>query len=191
MSWRFKQHSFFGPFHCKWLKMFILISCMSLLLSCGFRLQGQLQLAQPLRTLYLQTPDPYGHLARNLRNGLRLSNVRMVDNPQQASTILTIQQDSTNQALAGVNSTTLTRQYVVSVTVVFSIIDPRGRTILPNQTLTASRVFTTQSTQILGSSNELNLYYQQMRVELANAILYRIASQQVTQLINARFHENK
>ena len=40
-----------------------------------------------------------------------------------------------------------------------------------------------QSNQILGSSNEANLFYQQMRRTLAYAIMNRIASQEVTQQI--------
>ena len=40
---------------------------------------------------------------------------------------------------------------------------------------------------ILGSSNEANLFYQQMRRTLAYAIMNRIASKEVTNIVNAAF----
>ena len=51
-----------------------------------------------------------------------------------------------------------------------------------------TRPATVQSDQILGSSNERNLAYQQMRRGLAYAIMHRIASKDVTNMINKAFN---
>lgn len=162
-----------------------LILCLSvLLISCGFHLQGEKHLAQPLQNLYLQTPDPYGQLARSLKQYLKLSKVRLGATPAEATTILTITQDEPSQELLSVSGTQQTRQYTLRVTVTFNITTTKGVTILGPQTLSESRTITIQSNQILGSSNEANLFYQQMRRNLAYSILNRIASREVTRILN-------
>lgn len=164
------------------------VLCLSILLtSCGFHLQGEVQLAPPLHRLYLQTADPYGYLARNLQEYLKLSNVQLVSTKEEAQTVLAILQDSNGQQLLSVSGTQQTRQYHLTVTLVFEITDANGRVIVPAQTLTETRTITVQSNQILGSSNEANLYYQQMRRSLAYALMNRIASKEISAMIDAAY----
>ena len=135
--------------------------------------------------MYLQTPDPYGHLARALHQYLKMSNVQLTQSPAEATTTLVILQDEPSQTLLSVNGTQQTRQYLLRVTVVFEVLDKNGVVIVPPQTLSEARAMTIQSNQILGSSNEANLYYQQMRQRLASAVMSRLASHEVTNLIDA------
>jgi LPS-assembly lipoprotein len=160
------------------------------LAGCGFHLQGETQLAAPLHRMYLQSSDPYGQRSRSLEQDLKISKVQLVSSPLQASTILNIQRDSTSQDLLSVSGTQQTRQYNLTVTVIFEITDQKGRSIMSPQTLSESRTITVQSNQILGSSNEANLFYQQMRREIAHSIIYRIASRDVTTAIDNAFATN-
>jgi LPS-assembly lipoprotein len=158
----------------------------ALLSGCGFHLRGETELSPPLHRLYLQTNDPYGTLARSLRQYLKLSHVELVSSPAEASTILVILRDDTSEELLSVSGTQQTRQYNLKVTVVFEITDPKRRQLIQPQSLTETRTMTVQSNQILGSSNEANLFYQQMRLSIAYAIINRIASIEVsTALMNA------
>lgn len=165
-----------------------LMICFALLMTgCGFHLQGETQLATPLHRMYLKTPDPYGQLARSLQQYLKISNVQLVASPEQASTILSILHDDISQELLSVSGTQQTRQYTLRVTVTFDISTPQGKSIIGPQTLTETRTITIQSNQILGSSNEASLFYQQMRRTLAYAILNRIASNEITRMIDKSF----
>ena len=167
-----------------------LILLLSLLCtSCGFHLQGNLQLAPPLHRMYLQTPDPYGHFARDLTQYLKMSNVSLMPSSTSADTTLIILQDESSQSLIGVNGTQQTRQYVLRVTIAFEITDRKGLTIVPRQELNETQSITIQSNQILGSSNQANLYYQQMRRRLAAALMNRIASVEISNLINSATHK--
>ncbi|OGT34950.1 MAG: hypothetical protein A3F11_06260 [Gammaproteobacteria bacterium RIFCSPHIGHO2_12_FULL_37_14] len=161
------------------------------LTACGFHLQGEMQLAPALHRLYLQTNDPYGHLANNLRQFLKASKVQLVSSPASASTILTIIRDESSQELLSVSGTQQTRQYNLRVTVVFEISDPNGIPLVNPQTLTETRAITVQSNQILGSSNEANLFYQQMRRNLAYAIMNRLASKEITQQMTGSYPKPK
>lgn len=167
---------------------YVLTICLTMLITaCGFHLQGETPLAPALHKLYLQTPDPYGHLARDLRQALKASHVELTNTAAEAKTILVIQSDNNSQHLLSVSGTQQTRQYKVVVTVVFEITDKAGHTLVNPQTLTESRIMTVQSNQILASSNEANLYYQQMRRNLAYSIMNRLSSIEVTNIINHAF----
>lgn len=161
-----------------------------LLCGCGFHLQGPMQLVPPLHTMYIQTSDPYGSLALNLRQYLKMSNVVLVSSPAEASTVLVILQDNLVEELLSVSSTQQTRQYTLKVVVVFAVNDAKGRTIVPPQTLIEARTITVQSNQILGSSNEANLYYQQMHRSIAYAMMNRLNSRQIGSLIMSAFKDN-
>lgn len=183
-----QQVKFFSTINRNIFSVFILLLTSCLMVSCGFHLQGQVLLAPPLHRLYLQTPDPYGQLSRNLQQNLKLSGVTLVPTQAEADTTLTILQDNTSQTLLGVNGTQQTRQFLLSVIVSFQISDAKGLIILPPQILREDRVITVQSNLILGSSNEANLYYSQMRRTLAFAITNRLASREVTKKIIDAFH---
>lgn len=179
--------------HKKIFAAILLLGLMILLSGCGFHLQQGMKLAPGFHRMKLQTPDPYGVLTRNLQQYLTLSHIKIVDNLADADTILIILSDDSYQDLLSVSSTQQTRQFNLRVVVVFEITDNKGRVIVPPQTLSETRVITVQSNQILGSSNEANMFYQQIRRSLAAAILNRIASDEVTSMVNAAFpeHEHK
>lgn len=159
----------------------------SLLIGCGFHLQGEVPLAPPLKKMYLKTDDPYGSLSRDLQENMKLSNVQLTDTPENADTILSITQDDASQQLQSVSGTQQTRQYNLIVTVSFNLSDRQGNSILSDQHLQETRSITVQSNQILGSSNEATLYYQQMRHMIASAIMMRLSSTEVTTLVNQAF----
>ena len=151
------------------------------LVACGIHPRGEKQFAPILHRLYLQTEDPYGQLARSLEQLFAVSHIQFVNTPQQASAILNILKITDAQTLISVDSTQQTRQYTLTTTILFSLTDPAGRLLLPPETLSESRSFTMQSSQILGTSNEAALFYQLMHRALAYAIINRLSSTQVTQ----------
>lgn len=173
------------------MKNWLISLCCLLLSACGFTLQGEKQLAQPLHRLYLQTPDTYGNLERNLKDSLKMSGVILVSNPADAETMLIVTNDSSYQDLLSVSGTQQTRQYNLRLVVSFEVTTPNGKVLLAPETLSDIRTITVQSNQILGSSNEATMYYQQMRRSIAGAIMNRLASTQVTDIINHEFEPPK
>lgn len=159
----------------------------ALLSACGFHLRGSIPLAPPLQSMQVQSVEPYGNLTKYLKQSLRSSHVNVVDEGSAATTILNITQESTAQDLLSVNGTLQTRQYRLRLLVTFEIDDNKGRNIVPAEALAESRVITVQSNQILGSSNEADLYFEQMRRTLAATIMYRLTSHQVTNMVNQSF----
>ncbi len=150
------------------------------LMSCGFHLRGQTPLAPPLYRLYLQTPAPYGQLARELKQHLKMSGVDLVDSPAQAETVLAILSEDKNDQLLSVGGTQQTRQYNLILTVGFEVRSPSGQVLVPRQTASETRAITIQSDQILGGSNEENNMYKQMRQAIIYAIMNRLSAEDTT-----------
>lgn len=161
----------------------LLLLCTLLLVSCGFHLQGPVQVAPALHKLYFQSANPYGLLSRYLKEDLKLSNVILVNTPQAASATLHIIQEDTAQHLLSVSSTQQTRQYSLILSATFQIMDAKGRIILPSQRLNEARTITIQANQVLASSNEASLLYEGMQRALAYDIMNRLASREVSLLL--------
>src|SRR5665648_60905 len=120
-------------------QILLLVGLLFSLTGCGFKPQGNLPLATPLYKLYLKTPDPYGQLARNLRQYLTASGVCLTQSPTDANTVLEIISEQTAQLLLSVGGTQQTRQYSLVLTVVFQITGPLGKPLIDPQVVTESR----------------------------------------------------
>jgi LPS-assembly lipoprotein len=162
------------------MKKLLFIFLFFCLTSCGFKPRGSMPLAPPLHHLYLETPDPYGQLTRNLRQFLKMSGVSLAKRPEQATSILTILSENTNDQLLGINGTQQTRQYNLILTVVFQISNTNNRVLIAPQTVTESRTLTITNDQILASNNEAMSLYNQMRQVIVYDIMSRLSSEEVT-----------
>lgn len=166
------------------IKKYLFFLLCLLQFGCGFHPQGIVPLAPPLHRLYIQTSDPYSELVRSIKLSLKMSAVQIVDSPSAANTILVIQQDTVGEEMLSVGTTLQTRQYILRATVVFEIQDNLGRILVPPGTLVETRTITVQSNQVLGTTNEMNLFFKQMRRALAYALMNRIASNDITDILN-------
>jgi LPS-assembly lipoprotein len=162
-------------------KLIVVLLC--LLTSCGFHWRGELPLAPPLHNLYLQTADPYGQLARNLIQFLKLSGVHIAAKPQEADTVLVILSETTQQQLLGISGTQQTRQYNLLLNVTFSVTRPDGTVLVPPQLITEVRTLTIKADQILAGSNEANTLYEQMRQAIIYDIMSRLSSKDIAALL--------
>lgn len=151
------------------------------LAGCGFQPRSFTPLAKPLHNVYIQAHDPYSELTRNIKQYLRMSGVHLVANPQEASTILSIDREISGQELLSINSSQQTRQYNLRLAVAFEISDNRGQIITGPQTLTETRPLTLQSNQILAGSNQAAQLYHDMRRSITYSLMNWLSSKAVTQ----------
>lgn len=165
------------------MRSMVILLLMMCLTSCGFHLRGQIPLSPPLQTMYLKTKDPYGQLARNLRQFLKLSGVYLTETPENATTIFEIVSERTLDQLISLNGSQQTRQYNLTLTVTFVITDPKGQPLIKPEALSETRVLTIKEGQILAGSNEATALYEQMRQAIVYDILSRLSSAQMTRFL--------
>lgn len=161
-------------------KVFISLLFTFFLSSCGFHLRAPVTLPLPLQSMYIQAQDPYSSFIRNLKQYLKMSGVRLARSPQEAETILNIIEENTGQELLSINSSQQTRQYSLKYSVVFEVLDTKGKAYFPPQSLIETRTLTLQSNQVLASSNQAALLYQDMRRAVVYNIVSRLTSKKLT-----------
>jgi LPS-assembly lipoprotein len=159
---------------------FCILGASWLLTGCGFHPRGEVELAPPLKRLYLESHDPYSELTRNLKQYFKSSHVALTQSPAEAETILELMQETTSQQLLSVGGTQQTRQYNLNLSVTFQVTNPQGVILIAPQTVTETQSFTVQADQILGGSNEQNNLYHQMRRAIISTIMNRLSSKEAT-----------
>ena len=117
---------------------------------------------------------------------MKISDVRLVDKIEEASTVLVILSESTTQQLLSLSGTQQTRQYNLILSVTFQVNDPQGKVLVSPQVVTETRTLTIKADQILAGSNEANTLYSQMRQAIIYDIMSRLSSKDITSLLNTK-----
>jgi LPS-assembly lipoprotein len=158
------------------LKLFLIASLLLSLTACGFHLRGHEPLPPQLRTLYLESSDPYGEFTKQLQQVFRSIGVTLVQTSQAAPVTLQILSESTGQQFAGQGVSGLVTTYVLSANATYQLLDAHGGVVQAPQTVTTTRNYTVNSNQVLGDLNVQSGLQDDMQRDLINQLLNRLRS---------------
>ena len=158
---------------------------------CGFHLRAPTSLSPALQKPYVVSPSPNSSLTRSLLKNFRLAGATPVETPRAASAVFTILGEQQSQTLLSVSSTQSSRQYRLLLSITFQITRPDGSILVGPQTLSESQVLTMNSDQILSSSNETQVLYQQIRIALVRNIMNRLTSEEISAILTESKHRVK
>ena len=100
----------------------VLVSLMALVLvDCGFKLRGSLDISQELSPLYLQQNSVF-ELGRELKTILSTNNIEVVKNPGSANATIILHSEGESNRVLSVDGSGQAREYQLTYTVNFSII---------------------------------------------------------------------
>jgi LPS-assembly lipoprotein len=150
---------------------------------CGFHLRGEVPYSAALQNVYVQSSDPYGQLARNLRDYFRGAHIKVAESAQTSNFVLDILKEEKSQQLLSVGGTQQTRQYNLILTVTFQLTDSKSNIISAPISLSETRTFTAETSQILGGTNEANAMYLQMEEAMVTDIMNRLTSKEITTIL--------
>ena len=155
----------------RWICL-LFIGC---LCGCGFHLRGLVDMPTWLHQVAIINEGTDKALAPLLKAQLNAYTIQVSPTPEAADYWLILTQESFQQQIGGISSTTTPRQYQLIYTVDFTLNKKQGAEIIPPTHLTITRQITLNSNKILGSNEEEALTQQEMRREAVNQLLNRLS----------------
>ena len=155
--------------------MRVLIVLATLLLSaCGFHLRGAYSL--PFDTLYIALPETSELRAVIKRNIEASTQTRVVGTAKEAQATLAILGDAPLKRILSLNSAGRVREYQLTRTFTFRVVDTAGKEYLPRSTIVISRDMTFDDSAVLAKEAEEVLLWRDIQNDLVQQLMRRLAA---------------
>lgn len=145
------------------------------LIGCGFHLRGMLDIPHGLDSIYIVSQSSFYDISAVLKERFADYHIAVLQVPSGAHYLLTIEQDTLQENIVSVSSSTSARQYQLIETVRFKLETPHGKVVIPSVSLVATRQLTVNSDRILGSNHEEAILRKEMRQDIAEQMLNRMS----------------
>lgn len=153
----------------------LLLSCIIMLTACGFHLKGRQILPPELHTIHVEDSH-FNPLTKQLESTLSAAGVTIVATKDQAPVTLKILNQSRNEQATTVGASQQTREYTLSYTVSFALINQAGKILAGPLIAKQQRYQVLQSSQILGATSQTEDLYDDMLKEIVNQIMDQLGS---------------
>ncbi|HKJ16375.1 MAG TPA: LPS assembly lipoprotein LptE [Xanthomonadales bacterium] len=151
----------------------LLVVTALMLSACGFQLRSSADLPSEMASTNLVIDNEYSDLARRLEVLLTQSGVQLVG-ADQATAILEVPVNRVVTDVLTIGDNARVREYRVSHTVEFRLLDAGGAELLPRQTLRQTREISFDEQEILGASREQEYLQKDLANLMARLILQRL-----------------
>jgi LPS-assembly lipoprotein len=146
-----------------------------LLSSCGFRLQGSVDLPVEVRRVYVATADELTPLAVELREALSRNGATLAPAASAADAVVRVRRDRTGRRVLSVSARNTPEEFEVFYIVDYSI-DRGGQEVVPSQTLELTRSFSFDEADLLAKDREEDILREAMARDIAGLIVRRLGS---------------
>lgn len=143
---------------------------------CGFQLQGAFTVPDGMDRTYIETDDRFSLFYRELNRKLGAAGVNIVDSIDEATAVLTIYYDQTDQRVLSVSARNTPTEYEVFYVVQYGLISGES-TLLDVQDLTVTRNYTYDPTLVLGKAHEEEIMRKAIVDDLVRILLKQISVQ--------------
>jgi LPS-assembly lipoprotein len=144
-----------------------------LLAGCGFRLRGTADV--PFETIHVPgaTAGIALDLKRNIEAGTR---ARVVDDPKAAQALLQVTEEARSREILSLTGAGRVREFQLRYRVGFRVHDGKGGEFVPVSVIQLTRDMTYSDAEILAKEQEEQLLFRDMRTDMVQQILRRLAS---------------
>ena len=147
----------------------------SLLIGCGFHLQGADTLPEVMSTIYIEAPDRYSGFYRGIQRSLTSSGATLMRVRSDAGAVLVIHDDLTGQRVLSVSPRNIPEEFEVFYTVRYSV-TASGAVLIEPQTVSLSRDYTYDETKVLAKAEEEEVIRQALASDIVRMVRRRIAA---------------
>ncbi|MFM7699071.1 MAG: LPS assembly lipoprotein LptE [Limnohabitans sp.] len=153
------------------------VAMFGMLTACGFQLRKAPDL--PFKTLYTSASEasPFGQLLRrNLKSLPNLEVISDVREIERAEVILDIIQELQEKVILSRTSTGTVREFTLRLRVRFKLRTRNGDELIPDSEIVQEREISFSETAALSKESEEQLLYRDMRSDLVQQLIRRLAA---------------
>ena len=142
---------------------------------CGFHLRGSADIADHLKTMYIQGANTKQDFGLELKRALIANNVTVLDDYQSGSAVLTVLENNIERRVLSVGSDAKVSEFALHGVVRFKVSDDQGAEVLAEQRVQAQRDYQFSQDQVLASDNEEAILRKELNQQLAQSVLRRLS----------------
>lgn len=160
--------------------LFVLI-CFFFISACGFHLRTPQPLPASLRTLTVNTPDPYDPFTIDLTQLLKTAGVQIRDT--DTANHLRVKTLDFSSSVLSESASASTKQYSLTLTVNYILTDPQEKILYGPKNITIRRNYTVNENQVLSSDSQQITLEAEMKRDAAFTLVLQLSmiGKQVTQ----------
>ena len=152
-----------------------MLSLALLCTGCGFQLRNNVELPPQMAKTQMVVDDEYSSLARRVRIMLEQSGVQFV-NGNEASAVLEIPVNNVVTDVLTIGDNARVREYRISHTVRFRLLDAQGQVLLGWQNIRQAREVSFDEQRILAGSREQEYLEKELAETLSRLLIARLES---------------
>jgi LPS-assembly lipoprotein len=149
----------------------------AVLAGCGFKLRGtDGTYNMPFHSIFVGFPET-SPLGTELKRNLRASDsVVIADKPEGADAHFVVMSEARGRQILSLNNLGRVREYLLTYTLTFRVIDAKGAEMLAPTEITLKRNLAFNEQEVLAKESEATLLYRDMQSDLVQQILRRLAA---------------
>jgi LPS-assembly lipoprotein len=152
-----------------------LLSLLTALAACGFRLAGSDPLPGVLARPYLSLKDPYTDFSREFEHQLKSAGATLQNVRANSTATVEVTKDLVEQRTLSVSSHNIPTEYELTYTVTFLVMGADKEVLAP-QTISLSRDYSFDENILLAKEHEADILRQQMARDLVTIAMRRLTS---------------
>ncbi len=155
----------------------LLTGTVLLLCACGFQLRGTGDNKVPVewKSMYLVTNNPNSEFSRQVKVRFAANGVEWADQRQDANFLVTLGPERFSQRNLSLNADARAAEFELNMRSTFSVQSREGEAVMGDTTATVIKQMENDPQNVVGKAEEVRILKAEMRTELAQQIMRRIA----------------
>ena len=163
---------------------FLILLGAALLAGCGFQLRGTgggVNVPSEWKSMYLMSTSPNSEFSREVALRFAANGVEWAEQREDANYIVRLGPERFSQRNLSLNSDARAAEFELTMRATFSVQDIGNTQVMPDTTATVIKQMENDPANVVGKAEEMRLLKAEMRTELSQQIMRRIAFFAVSQ----------